>query len=158
MSYTSRAKFKNMWARSFFPRADCNFLAPLKEYYRHAKTHAKMWNVCKTSKKWNLLLNGCQAVIYPAGITIGIILSIWVLWYACGVFLLSGLKKINLVLQVATYSCMYTTSSRERARGARQKNDRQPDPLLVLFGRWGGGVTKNLVEYLVEWPPKFEKT
>ena len=54
---------------------------------------------------------------------------------------------------------MYTkfTSSRERARGARQKNDRQPDPLLVLFERWGGGVTKNLVEYLVEWPPKFEK-
>ena len=50
---------------------------------------------------------------------------------------------------------MYTTSSRERARGARQKNDRQPDPLL--FGRWGGGVTKNLVEYLVEWPPKIEK-
>ena len=32
----------NMWARSFFPRADCNFLAPLKEYYRHANTHAKM--------------------------------------------------------------------------------------------------------------------
>ena len=26
----------NMWARSFFPRADCNFLAPLKEYYRHS--------------------------------------------------------------------------------------------------------------------------
>jgi hypothetical protein len=28
----------NMWARSFFPRADCNFLAPLKEYYRHCGT------------------------------------------------------------------------------------------------------------------------
>ena len=49
---------------------------------------------------------------------------------------------------------MYTLY-RERARGARHKNDRQPHPLL--FGRWGGGVTKNLVEYLVEWPPKFEK-
>ena len=49
----------------------------------------------------------------------------------------------------------YKLQTRERARGARRKNDRQPHPLL--FGRWGSGVTKNLVEYLVEWPPKIEK-
>ena len=57
------------------------------------------------------------------------------------------------MLQVANYYVL--EYSRERARGARRKNDRQPHPLL--FGRWGGGVTKNLVEYLVEWPPKIEK-
>jgi hypothetical protein len=46
-SLRSRAahSLNNMWARSFFPRADCNFLAPLKEYYRHAK------NACKNVKR-----------------------------------------------------------------------------------------------------------
>ena len=43
---------KYMWARSFFPRADCNFLAPRKEYYRHAKCVGKeLPFVCKTLKK-----------------------------------------------------------------------------------------------------------
>ena len=33
---SASATASNMWARSFFPRADCNFLAPPKEYYRHS--------------------------------------------------------------------------------------------------------------------------
>jgi hypothetical protein len=76
-----------MWARSFFPRADCNFLAPRKEYYRHAKWTGKelpsrkeLPFVCKTSKKVKPPIKPCKAVVYPAGITIGI--SRWYLAYS----------------------------------------------------------------------------
>ena len=64
-----------MWARSFFPRADCNFLAPRKEYYRHAKRAGKELPSRKELpfvEKSETSYKPCKAVVYPAGITIGI--------------------------------------------------------------------------------------
>ena len=73
----------NMWARSFFPRADCNFLAPRKEYYRHAKRAGKELPSRKELpfvEKSETSYKPCKAVVYPAGITIGI--SRWYLAYS----------------------------------------------------------------------------
>ena len=72
-----------MWARSFFPRADCNFLAPRKEYYRHAKRAGKELPSRKELpfvEKSETSYKPCKAVVYPAGITIGI--SRWYLAYS----------------------------------------------------------------------------